>query len=239
MTNTASPASLLVPFGGRHRGPRGVLLHPEGGGLGPYLGVASLLDRHGPVHGIRAAGLLPGETPDVDVSAMVDRYHALIRDTADLGGLPDVLFGWSLGGVLAWELAVRMAAGGHRPRVVMVDSPALPREVGPDVRRRVLAGLGAIGPHGDLAVRTAKAHLDAVSRSTVRVAYDGPALLLSCMDEAGDVAVWRGLGARLRTAELPGGHFDVFTPRVLPVLSAAVTRFLADTEPDFELEEQT
>jgi pimeloyl-ACP methyl ester carboxylesterase len=226
VTSTASPASLLVPFGGRGHTSRTVLLHPEGGGLGPYLGVAALFGPRGPVYGVRAAGLLPGETPDADVPAMVGRYHALLRDT----GPPDVLFGWSLGGVLAWELAARLAEEGHRPRVIMVDAPARPRPGGP-----ALAGLGAIGPHRDLALRTANAHLDAMSRPTVLARYDGPALLLSCTDDTRDVAMWRGLGARLRTTLLPGSHADVFTSRVLPVLSSAVTRFLADTEP----EEQT
>ena len=111
----------------------------------------------------------------------------------------------------------------------MVDSPALPHPAGDTVRGRVVESVGLDADH---VRRTADAHIDAVARHRVRAEHDGPALLLVCAgeDNAEDVAAWRALGAGLRTETLSGGHFDVFTPRVLPVLSAHVAEFLTDTE---------
>ncbi|HZG04689.1 MAG TPA: thioesterase domain-containing protein [Streptomyces sp.] len=242
MTAPAAPPGsvpLLTPVSnGRGPGPRSVLLHPAGGGLGPYLGIALQLSRRGAVHGVRAAGLMTGEEPDRSVPAMVRRYLALVDG---LGEPPGLLLGWSLGGVLAWELASVLAGRGHRPRVVMIDSPALPVAHDPGERRtlrdRVLESAGA-APHGHdaaLVARTTDAHLEAVGAHRVRSAHDCPTLLITCTggasggNDSAHLAAWRALAADLRVREIPCGHFEVLTPRHLPAVMDHLTAFLRET----------
>ncbi|WP_424186729.1 thioesterase domain-containing protein [Actinokineospora sp. G85] len=202
-------SSLLVPIGGG-AGPASVLLPPAGGGIGPYLGVAAHLAGRGPVHGVRAAGLAPGERPDTDVAVMVDRFWSALAPL----GAPDLLFGWSLGGCLAWELATRYAAGGHRPAVVLVDSPAVPETVAEHdragLRERIVGSTPFSGTETDLLERTADAHVTAAMDYRAARTYDGPALYIACTEEnPAHVRAWRRLGADLAVREVHCGHFDV------------------------------
>ncbi|QKV68302.1 MULTISPECIES: thioesterase domain-containing protein [Streptomyces] len=234
----AADAGLLIPIS-RSAGPlRTVVLHPAGGGLGPYLGLAAALARYGPVSGIRAPGLLPGEEPDDSVPGMTARYLRLIDRLESPVGL---LLGWSLGGLLAWELAGRLAARGERPRVVMLDSPALPpAHDGRDgrdraaLRERVIDSAGTAGHDTELVARTTDAHLRALTRHTVRGGHDHRALLVSCAaepDAAAHLAHWRTVAPGLRTVSVPCGHFDLLTPPRLRTTTGLVTDFLRDTGP--------
>lgn len=227
-----SPA-LLTTFG-RRPGPLGTLLvHPSGGGLGQYMAVIAHLSRRGPVHGIRAAGLKPGETPDDSVAAMVQRYLPLLKALPEPPGL---LLGWSLGGVLAWELAVALAGTGRCPAVVMVDSFADPwsachTEPG-DLLARILAPSSSFpSPEpgaGDRLERTATAHLTASAGHRASGPYDGPVLLLPCSGGERDaqVAAWALRSPRLVTRDLPCGHFEVFQPAHRRLLVGHLDDFL-------------
>ncbi|MEV0704757.1 thioesterase domain-containing protein [Saccharopolyspora sp. NPDC050389] len=214
MTGALAEPSLLVPIK-RGTGPLSVVLPPAGGGIGPCLGVAAHLARRGPVHGVRASGLMAGERPDAAVPAMVERYWAVLEPL----GAPSLLFGWSLGGSLAWELALRYAERGRRPAVVMVDSPAVPEPVEADQRGRLRDVIA--GQADDERVRaTTDAHITAASNYRARQRYPGPALLVACLRENPDHAkAWRNLAGHLRTAEVDCGHFEVLErPHLAPVL---------------------
>ncbi|MEV3970179.1 alpha/beta fold hydrolase [Streptomyces sp. NPDC050698] len=217
---------------GRRTGPlRTLLLHPSGGGLSQYMSVISHLSRRGPVHGIRAAGLQPGETPDDSVEAMLRRYVPLVRT---LPGPPDLLLGWSLGGVLAWELAVESAASGRRPAVVMVDSFAEPwsachTEPG-ELLGRILAQSSSPEPDAkDRLQRTATAHLQASAVHHASGAYDGPVLLMPCAggEREAQVTAWAARSPRLVTRDLPCGHFDVFQPGHRRLMTHHLDAFLS------------
>ncbi|MZE79644.1 thioesterase domain-containing protein [Streptomyces xinghaiensis] len=233
-------ASLLTTVSnGRGLARRSVLLHPAGGGIGPYLGIALQLSRRSAVYGLRAAGLMAGERPDRSVPGMVRRYLRLVDG---LGGPPDLLLGWSLGGTLAWELASVFAERGHRPRVVMIDSPAQPvahdAERYGSLRERVTAAAG-VAPHGPdaaLVARTTDAHIAAVGTHRVRSAHDCPTLLITCTGGTGGgnnsahLATWRALSSDLRVREIPCGHFEVLTPARLPAVLEHLTAFLHETD---------
>jgi thioesterase domain-containing protein len=139
-----------------------------------------------------------------------------------------VLLGWSMGGVLAWELAVRFAARGHRPAVVMLDSTADPEPGDDRLREQVLASAGAppAGPGRERVAAVTDAHLRAIGRHRVRDRYDGPALLVRCPDNTD--TRWPALAPRLRTRSLPCGHFEVFDPGHLPAVIAHTEEFLDD-----------
>ncbi|WP_432148829.1 alpha/beta fold hydrolase [Streptomyces sp. bgisy029] len=215
MTATTPDARLLVQFATRPGPLSSLLIHPAGGGLGQYLAVAARLSRHGDVFGIRAAGLLPGEEPVADVEEMIRTYLGLIGTLRERPGL---LFGWSLGGVIAWELAARMAQDGPAPAVVMIDSFAgLPRateEDRTDVIERSVSHLNT-GVDADRVRATARAHIRAATGHRTRSRGTGPALLVSCAgpDRQLQTAAWQELDDRLTVRELDCGHFEVFAPQ--------------------------
>ncbi|WP_328471496.1 alpha/beta fold hydrolase [Streptomyces sp. NBC_00448] len=208
---------------GRRSGPLdSVLIHPAGGGLGQYLRLARRLARHGTVYGIRAAGLLPGERPERSVPRMTAAYRELLDA---LPRPPALLAGWSLGGILAWELAAEAAAAGTAggtppPAVVMIDSHpelepdnALLRSHPLDSIEHSAGGLSS-GFEPALLRSTAAAHLTAARAHRVRQPSDTPTLLLACAspDREAQIARWRSLATRLTVRDLDCGHFDVFTP---------------------------
>lgn len=228
-------AGLLVDLETRPGPLRSVLIHPAGGGLLPYLAVAAHLARRGPVSAIRAAGLLAGESPHDDIAAMADGYAALLAARP----APDLIFGWSMGGVLAWEVAERLAgADGDAagPAVVMIDSPAEPPDPAAEdwfaARQTVLGHAATADPETNrLIERTVDAHLRAILRHRATPAAARRALLLACGTEP-DVVTrlgdWPGRAPSLTIGRLPGEHFDVFTPRVLPALLARLDSFVDD-----------
>ncbi|MBO1419157.1 amino acid adenylation domain-containing protein, partial [Streptomyces sp. FH025] len=85
------------------------------GGLGfalPFAALAEHLDPQQPVYGLQARGLSdPGPLP-TDLGEVAEEYLARIRSVQPHG--PYHLLGWSYGGVVAHEMAVRLRAAGER-----------------------------------------------------------------------------------------------------------------------------
>lgn len=112
---------LLVPLA---EGPQAAplfLVHPVGGHVFAYRALARALAGTRPIYGIQSAGLVEGGAPDDTVEAMARRYVEAIRSLQPAG--PYRLGGWSLGGVVAYEMAQQLAAAGERVAgLVLVDS---------------------------------------------------------------------------------------------------------------------
>lgn len=212
-----------------------VLIHPAGGGVAPYLPVAAHLSRRGHVRAIRGSGVLPGESLGTEIAAMADDYAATLAAEPPW---PTLLFGWSMGGMLAWEVAVRLAQTGPAPRVVLVDSRTGPdgvtaAELAEAAAQAARHAEDAIG-HTDADIRAViDAHVAAVAAHHVRTSLSSPVLLLACGTEpvAERLGDWSALAPSLTVGRLPGGHFDVFSPEVLPVLLHSLDGFLAATMP--------
>lgn len=128
-------AQRLVPLRPEGSGPPLFCVHAVSGSAYSYAGLARLLPDGVPVYGIEAPGFDDGRsTPDA-IPALVDDYCALLRAACPEGGLR--LLGWSMGGILAYETALRLAAEGIGvDRIVLVDSglpwlgpPAPEREI--------------------------------------------------------------------------------------------------------------
>jgi thioesterase domain-containing protein len=86
-------------------------VHPAGGEVHCYYELAQLLGADQPVYGIRAAGLEPNTTPFEQIEALAAHAVAALRTIQPEG--PFTLGGWSLGGVIAFEMAQQLAAQGQ------------------------------------------------------------------------------------------------------------------------------
>ncbi len=96
------------------------LFHPVGGSAASYAELAHAWP--GPVRAFQSPALIAsvGAGLDPDLPAMAARYREELRRLAPRG--PYLLGGWSMGGVLAYEVGRLLAGEGESARVVMIDS---------------------------------------------------------------------------------------------------------------------
>ncbi|NLG55022.1 MAG: hypothetical protein GX542_05140, partial [Rhodococcus sp.] len=176
---TADPATLHVDAvitlsdmseGGDAAATAGVpvyLLHPSGGDVLCYVGLARALAAH-PVYALsdpELSGDLPAGTLPRDIGTLSRLYADVIARHS--GGGPLVIGGWSMGGTVGHEVAsilvqdhaIEVAA------IVMVDSNV------PDHIRRV-PGHDAAAQHGEVAIRYLGS-LEAFTGAPVCADFDG------------------------------------------------------------------
>ncbi len=97
-------------------GPHLHLVHGAGVGRLPYRSLVAALPPHWRVSVSEDDG-----SCGADLAAMADRYARTLQAGT---GLPDVLGGWSMGGLLAHAVAVRLRQAGHRPPpLLLLDAP--------------------------------------------------------------------------------------------------------------------
>ncbi|MCM6773981.1 alpha/beta fold hydrolase [Nocardia sp. CDC159] len=231
---TAANPGSLVTLVRRGRRPACVMLPGSGGGLSPYLRLARHLGKTYNVYGVLPTGMLPGERPEDTIAEMT----AAVGRALDNGGIrPEVVFGWSFGGIIAWELSCDLAATGARPRVVIVDSSPLPRRATAaedhEIQSRILAQLGPLAKPDliDRVLNIFAAQIVALREYEAERHYDGRVLLQMCTPwdtEATAAAVrrWKELAGDLTVGTLDADHYDVFEPPYLPQLVAAIDEFL-------------
>ena len=99
-------------------------VHPHGGTAFCYSAFAGHLPPSLPVLGLQAAGLDEGEAPAVSVTAMAADYIEAVRAVQPAG--PYRLLGYSFGGLVAYEMARQLLAGGARVSfLALLDAPLL------------------------------------------------------------------------------------------------------------------
>ncbi|MBZ4417446.1 amino acid adenylation domain-containing protein, partial [Myxococcus sp. RHSTA-1-4] len=119
-SGTYSP---LVPFGTQANiGKAPVFfVHPVGGNVLSYAELARLLGTDRPFYALQARGLDGPTAPMNTVEEMATEYVKTIRSVQPSG--PYFLGGWSMGGVIAYEMAHQLRAGGEQVALVaMIDS---------------------------------------------------------------------------------------------------------------------
>jgi thioesterase domain-containing protein/acyl carrier protein len=114
-------SSLLVPIRAKGSRPPIFLVHPVGGSTMAYVELAELLGPDQPVFALRARGTEPGEKPNWSVEEMAGDYLVAMRKEQPAG--PYRLGGWSMGGVIAFEMARQLEAAGEKVEaLVLLDS---------------------------------------------------------------------------------------------------------------------
>ncbi|MGW3498380.1 non-ribosomal peptide synthetase [Streptomyces sp. NPDC001020] len=117
-----------------------ILFHPVGGSVAGYLDLARSWP--GPVHAFQSRMLVQGAGPsgDPDLETMAASYLRELRELVPTG--PYLLGGWSMGGVLAFEVARQLTAEGEQCRVVMIDSMATEERLPDTEAERLVEFLG-------------------------------------------------------------------------------------------------
>jgi amino acid adenylation domain-containing protein len=100
------------------------LIHPVGGNVLCYRLLAEALKPDQPVYGLQAPGVDGESVPEAGwtIEELAQRYIAAIRSVQPHG--PYAIGGWSMGGVVAYEVAQRLSADGETIRMLTVIDAA-------------------------------------------------------------------------------------------------------------------
>ncbi|HEV2639099.1 MAG TPA: amino acid adenylation domain-containing protein [Actinocrinis sp.] len=118
------PVVPIRPHGSR---PPLFLVHPMGGTVLCYVGLARHLPDDQPLHALQAAGADPGTTPLRSVEDLAQSYLSALRAVQPRG--PYTIGGWSFGGLVAFEIARRVRAAGEQvDRLLVLDTSTLDQD---------------------------------------------------------------------------------------------------------------
>jgi thioesterase domain-containing protein len=138
--------SPLVPFGVPAQGDAAPFfcVHPVGGTVLCYAELARLLGTERPFYAVQARGVDGTSRPAQSLEQMASEYVEAIRGVQPHG--PYHLGGWSLGGVIAYEMARQLEKRGEQVALVaMIDSyvPAVSVAAQPEPDRAELVAMFA------------------------------------------------------------------------------------------------
>ncbi|WP_406694054.1 amino acid adenylation domain-containing protein [Singulisphaera sp. Ch08] len=121
--------SPLVPIRPSGTGRPFFCVHPIGGNVLCYHELARHLGADRPVFGLQAAGLEGDQPAETRLGLMAARYLEAIREIQPEG--PYHLGGWSLGGVVAFEMARQLQAQGQQiATLILIDSQTIAGALG-------------------------------------------------------------------------------------------------------------
>ena len=130
--------SVLAPIQPRGHKPPLFCIHPPSGVVFPFYSLARYLDADQPLYGVQDVSL-DGQTPPYTrLEDMAAHYVEAIRTVQPEG--PYFLLGWSLGGVLAFEMAQQLYRQGQEVALLgMIDTsaPARHKRSGNSFRERL------------------------------------------------------------------------------------------------------
>jgi amino acid adenylation domain-containing protein len=235
-TADGEPGGLVIALQPRGTRPPFFCVHPGGGGVSAYRGLALRLDGDRPFLALRAPGLEEGEEPLLDVGALAGRHLGEVRHARPEG--PWHLGGWSFGAVVAFEMARRLRAeGGEVAALVLLDPPDLPVTAAEPDESAILAAfardLGLDSAELSLTparpadlerrLRVFRASLEAV-RAYEPAPWSGPLTLLEAASRPAPAAGWRDLATEVHT--IPGDHSTILQPPGVDELARRVREAL-------------
>jgi amino acid adenylation domain-containing protein len=126
LRHDAIPAShpCLVPIQPGFAKPPLFLVHPAGGHVFPYIHLADALGRDQPCYGLQGRGLEAGQDPQARIEDMAVYYLEAVQSVQSHG--PYLLGGWSMGGLVAFEMAQQLLAQGQRVALLALLDARLP-----------------------------------------------------------------------------------------------------------------
>ncbi|MFF9768323.1 amino acid adenylation domain-containing protein [Streptomyces sp. NPDC014636] len=218
-------------------------VHPAGGEVTGFRHLAARTELRHPLFALRSPSAAPGgqgreETAQHTVEALAARYLAAVRTVAPTG--PYLLLGWSMGGLVAFEMARLLEQQGEPPGMLfLVESyPAdqLPQSDDSDEQEEP----GLYGPQAgataaerlrmELLRRTNRAHLRA-ARAYRPAPYAGPVTLVQAGKQDPDLLraatrSWSRVCApgQLTRHVLDGDHLTLFESPYVTELARLISR---------------
>ncbi|MGW1761141.1 non-ribosomal peptide synthetase [Streptomyces mirabilis] len=171
---TSNESGSLVPIQPEGSRPPFYCVHPVGGNVVCYSPLARLLGSDQPFFGLEAQGLSADSADEKSVEEIAASYVRAVLDHSGDG--PFSIGGWSMGGVIAFEMARQLEAVGRPPaEVVLIDSPYPSADEGDaacksDLALRFLTDFrSGLAPTGDEAAHLAQCQDDASALDVVRL----------------------------------------------------------------------
>ena len=100
------------------------LVHPAGGHVFPFTGLAQCLGLEQPCYGLQARGVENGQEPHTRIEDMAACYVEAIQSVQSEG--PYLIGGWSMGGEIAFEMAQQLHARGQRVALLALLDARIP-----------------------------------------------------------------------------------------------------------------
>lgn len=120
---TESTLDVLLPIRQSGKAQALFCIHPVVGLAWCYTGLVRHVDQQHPIHGLQIPGIIDGEPLPASIADAAARYAREIRRVQPSG--PYDLLGWSLGGILAHEIAVQLKQQGQEvSSLILLDSSA-------------------------------------------------------------------------------------------------------------------
>ncbi|MCP4414851.1 MAG: hypothetical protein GY808_20015, partial [Gammaproteobacteria bacterium] len=120
----ALPWSSLVAIQPKGERPPLFCVHPTGGNVMCYFELAQHLGNGQPFYGLQAFGMEAGQTPHSQVVDMAEIYLETLQTLQPEG--PYQLGGWSLGGLVAFEIACLLQAKGESVSLLALIDTEVP-----------------------------------------------------------------------------------------------------------------
>jgi thioesterase domain-containing protein/glycosyltransferase involved in cell wall biosynthesis len=226
------------------------LVHPAAGTVDCYVALARHLDPEQPLYAFQAAGVDGRGEPCDRVETLASRYVEALRQRRPRG--PYHLGGWSLGAIVAFEMARQLHASGEEIALLaLLDShpPLAPGEDAGELedddallarwaielgaqdaggvlmRLRELRLLPATAGPDDLrrGLRVYRAHRRAVLSYRPSDPYPGRLTLFRAGPAAADDLGWGRLSAQpVEVRPVPGGHHEMLSEPHVRELAAAL-----------------
>ncbi|HUZ95886.1 MAG TPA: amino acid adenylation domain-containing protein [Edaphobacter sp.] len=118
------PQSALVAIQPEGRKRPLFLVHPAGGHVFPYIHLARFLGPDQPCYGLQARGVEDEQDPHARIEDMAATYIQALQTVQPTG--PYLLGGWSMGGMVAFEMAQQLHAQGQRVALLAMLDGRIP-----------------------------------------------------------------------------------------------------------------
>jgi thioesterase domain-containing protein len=216
-------------------------VHPAGGEVAGFRDLAAAAPLNRPVYALQAPPL-DHPSAEQSVASLAARYLTAIRTVQPSG--PHLLLGWSMGGLVAFDMARRLArAGEPAAHLLLVESylsGQLPSydEASADAHFLAQVADPATLPATERPALLRRLHLH---RAHLRAAhayqptgprYPGPVTLVQAADQPprlrhAATAAWERVANLTDHQVLPGDHFTLLRAPLVAELARAIERVMA------------